>query len=103
MKRLILACGLVAASAGAVAGTEARFNWSAAELASADGVVATFERVQRFSNSYCREHLRGSKGIAWQMSCKTAVTEELLSKIGDQRLTVYAETGEVDAGTLAAR
>lgn len=93
MKNLAIAMGLFAA-ASAVAG-ENTFEWSATELGTDAGVVATYERVEEFARSYCDEQLHGLKGLPSPASCRQTVMDEVIAKVSHQRLTAYAETGKL--------
>lgn len=101
--RLPIAAGALVIAAGAYAGEPERFQWSPSALSSMEGIVATHERIESQAARYCRAHLRGTRGLAAQSSCEKAVVSEIVERIGDQRLTAYANTGKVDAELLARR
>lgn len=91
--------------AGAVSASAAPrvFQWSSAELSSLDGIVSTHQRIQNAARSYCQDRLHGTRGV-WQMrTCVSAVTDEIVTSVGDARLTAYVRDGVVADDQLARR
>lgn len=96
---LFLLC--MAASTVASAGSHASFVWTTDDLASAEGVVSTYQRVESMARDYCRQHLAATRDLRLDAACRSRVSEEIVAGIGDARLTAYAETGSIDPQLLA--
>lgn len=100
MNKLALAAAALTLSGAAAADTA--FRWSPEDLHTLEGIAATHERAEAAARDFCRNYTSGTPGIsAWQ-NCLTAVTEEIIARVGDQRLTAYDKTGTVDESLLAA-
>lgn len=101
--KTILFVSCMAASTFAFAATEQKFTWSSVELGSAGGVVSTYQRVEQFAQGYCQKALSGTLGGQRFMACRVHVAKEVVSKIGDARLTAYAQTGKADSALVAQK
>jgi UrcA family protein len=100
MKRLTLALGALVL-AGAAAAEPTPFQWSADDLVTLEGIAQTHQRIQAAANNFCRDHLRGSRGLSSRRQCIVAIEDEIVAGIGDRRLTAYARTGTVEQDLLA--
>jgi UrcA family protein len=94
---------LCIAAGGALASETGRFEWSPSALTTAEGVVATHERIETHAARYCRAHLRGTRGLSLQARCERSVAEEIVERIGDRRLSAYAASGKTDGALTASR
>lgn len=99
-KYLAMAFGLFA-TASVNAADERTFDWSSQELTSDAGVVATYDRMRAFAADYCKDYLRGTKGVWSISSCRSAVVEEITMKVDHHRLTAYVETGRLTASVAS--
>ena len=101
MKKLALSLATLAFSAAAAAGDPV-FRFSPDDLTTLERIAATHERIEVTAQDYCREHLKGTRGVQPWRTCVSAVVDEIVGSIDDKRLTAYAETGTVDDDLLAA-
>lgn len=88
-------------SGGAVADTT--FQWQADDLATADRMVQTHQRIETTARNYCRELLFGTRDMTRRSQCLREVAGEMVSAIDDPRLTAYAKTGRLETSQLARR
>ena len=101
MKMFALALATLAFSAVAAA-EDPVFRFSPEDLTTLEKIAATHERIEATAESYCQDHLKGTRGVQPWRTCVAAVVDEIVASIDDQRLTAYAETGTVDEELLAA-
>ena len=94
---LILASGIAVAEDGSV------FRYSANDLSTLDGIVATHDRIEIAARNFCGVHLQGTRDLGRVRQCLENVTDEIVSSIDDVRLTAYSRTGEVAEDLLAQR
>lgn len=78
------------------------FRWAPDDLITLERIAATHERIESDARDYCRDHLRGTRGLSGWRDCVNAVTSEIVASVDDVRLTAYATTGTVDEALLAA-
>jgi UrcA family protein len=103
VKQLTVTLGSLLLAAAATAADRPVFRWSAEDLGTLDRIARTHERAQATAHAFCRDHLRGTRGVWLQRECVTAVVDEIVLSVDDQRLTAYARTGKVDEDLLARR
>ncbi|MEZ5559691.1 MAG: UrcA family protein [Pseudomonadales bacterium] len=103
MKRFVLGLGVLALSAAAYADNGYRFEYQPAELGTAQGIVETHKRIEDTARQYCHGFYSNSRALGVLASCVKDVTAEIVSKVGNRRLTAYARTGHLDDDLLAGR
>ena len=105
MNKTAICLGSIILSVAAASATAKidTFAFSPAELSTLAGIEATHERIESKAQQFCRQVLRGTRGLSAMTRCVQAVTGEIVDRINDGRLTAYARTGRVDEALLAKR
>lgn len=87
------AAAMIAASLAVPASAnDVSFAFSRSDLASASAVSALYEKIEARSSSACALYQNsGLLGVAYQEACASALMNELIAEIDDQRLTSLHE------------
>ncbi len=97
------AAAAILVGACAASADDTVFRWQASDLATPERVAGTHSRIEALARDYCEQALYGTRDLRRRNQCVGAVTDELVGGIGDSRLTAFAETGQVQDGSLARR
>lgn len=103
MKKTILTLGALVVAGVASAGEPRVFQWSAVDLTTSEGIAETHSRIEATADRYCRDYLRGTRGLRQNSQCVAAVTDEILLSVNDPQLTAYARSGARSDELMAAR
>ena len=101
MNKIALTLAMLSLAGAAAASDRPVFRWAPEDLTTLERVALTHERVEEAARDFCQAHVNGTRGLRQWRACITAVEDEIVASVGDQRLTAYAETGTVDAELLA--
>lgn len=102
MSKFTLTLTALTFAASAATADDPVFRWAPDDLATLQGVTATHQRVQDTAKAYCKDYLRGTRGISRMARCIDRLADEIVEQVADPRLTAYAQNGTVDEKLLAA-
>ncbi len=81
-----------AAAVGPAAADDVSFAFSRSDLASSSAVSGLYEKIRERSDSACSLYQNsGLLGVEYRKACASALTDELIAGIDDQRLTSLHE------------